>query len=319
MTSVSVTGEDLIEELVEENRRQFNELLFADKCLNVLTEFKSFIDFISVQFINHLESEVWNKFEQLSARVDNICGIKKLIVDNGIVSKELLKTVIEENDIVETNSNKDKTPEEVLVNNSAIDERQLRSRPKPNSSTNGSDKSFTSKGRYNWGTFKCPKKTVENNTNKDIILDQVSVNKGIGDERQLHSQRKSHSSTNSSDMSFISKGSYNWGNYKCPKKTAIQENNIVENNSDKDIELSEELENTVTQENIVVPNDPNQDITLELLLVDNSTGDIMQLQLPNNSTIGSTIGSNEVINVLENGGQPANSYKCCDKKCAHVF
>ena len=162
MTSVSVISDDLIEELVEENRRQFKELLFADKCLDVMTEFKSFIDFISIQFINHLESEVWKKFEQLSAKVDNICDIKKLVVNNGVLSKELLKSVIQETSkLLQNNPNKDILLKQLLVDNSTGDERQLHSQTKPNSSTNGSNKSLISKVSHNSGKFKCPKKNCQ--------------------------------------------------------------------------------------------------------------------------------------------------------------
>ena len=74
----SVIINDVFEELNENNRRLFHELVFAKKCIEVLTEFKSFVDLISIQFVDSLDSQIWNRFEELSERADKICNVRKL-------------------------------------------------------------------------------------------------------------------------------------------------------------------------------------------------------------------------------------------------
>ena len=40
---------DIFDELLDENKRLLNELLFSNKCINLFIEFKSFIDSISLK------------------------------------------------------------------------------------------------------------------------------------------------------------------------------------------------------------------------------------------------------------------------------
>ena len=61
---------DVLEELKEENNRLLNELLFANKCLTILCEFKIFVDLISIKFKENLKSNETKKFRQLSEKVD---------------------------------------------------------------------------------------------------------------------------------------------------------------------------------------------------------------------------------------------------------
>ena len=56
---------DVLEELNEENNRLFNELLFADKCLKVLIEFKSFVELNSNQFKQNLDENNKQIYEEL--------------------------------------------------------------------------------------------------------------------------------------------------------------------------------------------------------------------------------------------------------------
>ena len=78
----SVIINDVFEELNENNRRLFHELVFAKKCIEVLTEFKSFVDLISIQFVDSVDSQIWKKFEELSERADKICNVRKLDINS---------------------------------------------------------------------------------------------------------------------------------------------------------------------------------------------------------------------------------------------
>ena len=44
---------DIFNDLKEENKRLLNQLLFADKCLKCLTEFKSFVDLVINKINNY--------------------------------------------------------------------------------------------------------------------------------------------------------------------------------------------------------------------------------------------------------------------------
>ena len=67
---------DVLEELNEENKRLFNELLFADKCLKVLIEFKSFVELNSNNFKLNLEENNNKIFEDLSEKVKQVLDAK---------------------------------------------------------------------------------------------------------------------------------------------------------------------------------------------------------------------------------------------------
>ena len=63
---------DIFDDLREENRRLLNELLFADKCLKCLTEFKLFLDLIFNKINNNLENNDILKYKQLRSRYEDI-------------------------------------------------------------------------------------------------------------------------------------------------------------------------------------------------------------------------------------------------------
>ena len=68
----SVVVNDVLEELSEENNRLLNELLFANKCLKVLSQFKTFIDFHSKQFKSVLNENNFKEFEELNQKLNEI-------------------------------------------------------------------------------------------------------------------------------------------------------------------------------------------------------------------------------------------------------
>ena len=71
---------DIFDELIDENRRLLNELLFSNKCINLFIEFKSFIDSISLKLKPILVSnelikynELCNKYEELDRENTTVC------------------------------------------------------------------------------------------------------------------------------------------------------------------------------------------------------------------------------------------------------
>ena len=68
-------------EVVEENLRLENELLFANKCIETLITFKSFVDLISNKFKNNLNSNEWQKFEKLRKDVEEVLKSKDEFIE----------------------------------------------------------------------------------------------------------------------------------------------------------------------------------------------------------------------------------------------
>ena len=67
---------DVLEELNEENKRLLEELLFANKCLKVLNEFKNFVELNSNQFKLNLENNKRERYEELSENVNQVLNEK---------------------------------------------------------------------------------------------------------------------------------------------------------------------------------------------------------------------------------------------------
>ena len=89
---------DLFDELSEENKRLFNELLFANKCLNKLQEFKYSFDLYSNKIKQSLESNEWQILEKLLQEL------------NGFLIRRSIRTEI--NDLT---SDDNKKTEDVLL------------------------------------------------------------------------------------------------------------------------------------------------------------------------------------------------------------
>ena len=71
---------DIFQELSEENNRLLNELTFADKCLKIFIEFKSFVDFISIKFKHNLETNESQKYDKLSEKLSQVLRLMNLPV-----------------------------------------------------------------------------------------------------------------------------------------------------------------------------------------------------------------------------------------------
>ena len=63
---------DIFNDLKEENKRLLNELLFADKCLKCLTEFKSFVDLVINKINNYLEENDILKYREFCSTYETI-------------------------------------------------------------------------------------------------------------------------------------------------------------------------------------------------------------------------------------------------------
>ena len=63
---------DVFDELKVENNRLFNELIFADKCLKVLIEFKTFVELNSNQFKQNLDQNNKQIYEQMRENVNQV-------------------------------------------------------------------------------------------------------------------------------------------------------------------------------------------------------------------------------------------------------
>ena len=63
---------DIFDELLDENKRLLNELLFSNKCINLFIEFKSFIDSISLKLKPILVSNELIKYNELCNKYEEI-------------------------------------------------------------------------------------------------------------------------------------------------------------------------------------------------------------------------------------------------------
>ncbi|XP_054156315.1 putative zinc finger protein 730 [Oppia nitens] len=75
MSSMVVTVDDIVDQLWSENKRLLKELLFANKCLNILDELKSELNLIYKKFETQLNTE--DKFNQLRHQLNNICDQRR--------------------------------------------------------------------------------------------------------------------------------------------------------------------------------------------------------------------------------------------------
>ena len=58
-------GDSSIDEIVSENRHLKNELIFTNKYLNILSEYKCFIDSVIIKFKDYLDPNECQKYENL--------------------------------------------------------------------------------------------------------------------------------------------------------------------------------------------------------------------------------------------------------------
>ena len=63
---------DIIDELFNENKRLFKQLLFADKCLKMFCEFKTFIELNSHKFVNNFDSFDKQKYNMFIEKISEL-------------------------------------------------------------------------------------------------------------------------------------------------------------------------------------------------------------------------------------------------------
>ena len=66
----SLTVNDILDELLDENNRILNQLLFAHKVVVKSLQFKVFIDSIAKEFVHHLQPNVKENYEKLSLELN---------------------------------------------------------------------------------------------------------------------------------------------------------------------------------------------------------------------------------------------------------
>ncbi len=84
----------IFDELIEENKRLKNELLFANKRLNVFNEFKSYLyqNYINKCKSNHIFNDFnSNQLKHLEKEFDSICG-QKLSIDPNVKTAESIES-----------------------------------------------------------------------------------------------------------------------------------------------------------------------------------------------------------------------------------
>ena len=72
----SLTVNDILDELLDENIRILNEFMFANKVVIKSLEFKDFIDSIANQFVQNLNPDVKKKYEELSLGLNRLIDQK---------------------------------------------------------------------------------------------------------------------------------------------------------------------------------------------------------------------------------------------------
>ena len=63
---------DIIDDLFNENKRLFKQLLFADKCLKMFCEFKTFIELNSHKFVNNFDSFDKQKYNMFIEKISEL-------------------------------------------------------------------------------------------------------------------------------------------------------------------------------------------------------------------------------------------------------
>ena len=111
---------DIFDELIAENKRLLNQLLFSNKCLNVLIEIKTNFNSIINELKTNLSSNQLKTIEDLEIKYKNIESEKQQIISNNEENNELINEIN-----IEFNSNKpkEKTKSVLIIEN--INKRQI--------------------------------------------------------------------------------------------------------------------------------------------------------------------------------------------------
>ena len=103
MSSLNVN--DILEELLNENSRLLNELLFAHKCITKSFEFKNFIDSIAKEFVDNLNPDMKKKYEELSLGLNHLIDRKWINISDNSLNYSKTATKLDSSDhSIETDS-----------------------------------------------------------------------------------------------------------------------------------------------------------------------------------------------------------------------
>ncbi|XP_054162938.1 zinc finger protein 675-like [Oppia nitens] len=130
----NIDVDDVIDELMAENKRLVNELLFANKCLNLLTELKDHMNLVHKKYEEHIQAEDISQWQTLQKSVDTtvdgftMCSFSHLKINNvktrefnRNLSQDIKKAfshIIGGNDNTNNNNNKTKTRRKTLSSSS---------------------------------------------------------------------------------------------------------------------------------------------------------------------------------------------------------
>ena len=81
MSSIVIKINDIFEEINEENKRQLNDLMFANECLLKLIKFKTFVELIFDKIRYNLEEFDSKKYQNLNEEVNEVLR-RKVVVKN---------------------------------------------------------------------------------------------------------------------------------------------------------------------------------------------------------------------------------------------
>ncbi|XP_054163979.1 zinc finger protein 761-like [Oppia nitens] len=118
MTSIVVTINDIFDQLWSENKRLLKELLFANKCLNILDELKTELNLIHNKFETQLNTEY--KFNDLRHQLNDICNQrhdKTFAENNGKLLRCVTKDGTENYFVEDTDKSDSDNIQEVENNN----------------------------------------------------------------------------------------------------------------------------------------------------------------------------------------------------------
>ena len=98
----SLINKNIFNEIVDQNIKLKKELLFANKCIETLITFKTFVDFISNKFKNNLNSNEWQKFEKLGKDVEEVLKFKDKSIER-TTTKILPQNMVSSEDGIDIN------------------------------------------------------------------------------------------------------------------------------------------------------------------------------------------------------------------------
>ena len=104
----SLTVNDILDELLDENRRILNRLLFAHKIFVKSIEFKELIDSIDEQFVDYLKPDQKKKYKELSHELNNLMDQKLANISDELPNESKTVTVTKSetsDDRIEGNDN----------------------------------------------------------------------------------------------------------------------------------------------------------------------------------------------------------------------